>query len=267
MSTLTKHIFPQQLFKNIHSANLHGIHFSEASSDATQNRHNKSLPLSSWRRVGIFTTGNEPSRSQISSQSLNEVYIYWLLPNRHWIRNKRHGEFFSYNFVFVCQFESAHVALWRLTRLAPGACVPRILSLSSCSPSWWSGLLGVVPSLDGLHPASSMDPILLHRIPARTWSEQCMPSADTPGGSSVGSVGGSQVLIPLSYRCLRCGWTISSRLRYAHQGMGYVGLASGLLHQGRRERRTWPLKEHTQLLLRMSAVIGRYGPHLMIMTR
>ena len=129
-----------------------------------------------------------------------------------------------------------------LTFSSRSMCPTHPVSLLSCSPSWWSGLLGVVPSLDGLHPASSMDPILLRRIPARTWSEQCIPSADTsPGNSSVGSVRGSQVLIPLSYRCLRCGWTISSQLSYAHKGMGYVGLASGLLHQGRRERRTRPL--------------------------
>ena len=75
---------------------------------------------------------------------------------------------------------------------APGTCVPHILSLSSCTLSWWSRLLGVVPSLDSLHPASSMDPIPFGCIPARTWSERCMPSTDTSGGSSVGSVGGSK---------------------------------------------------------------------------
>ena len=52
-----------------------------------------------------------------------------------------------------------------------------------------------------------------------------------------------QVSILLCYRCLRCGWTISNQLRCAHQGMGSVGLASGLLHQGCRERRTWLLQE------------------------
>ena len=50
--------------------------------------------------------------SQISShsQSLNEVHIFWLQP-----KSATKFEFFSYIFVFDCQFESAHVALWRLT--------------------------------------------------------------------------------------------------------------------------------------------------------
>ena len=68
--------------------------------------------------------------------------------------------------------------------LAPGASVSCILSLPSCSPSWWSRLLGIVPSLDSLHPASSMDPILLRCIPVRTWSEQCILSADSDNPGS-----------------------------------------------------------------------------------
>ena len=41
--------------------------------------------------------------SQIS-QSLNEIHIYRLQP-----KSATKGEFFSYNFVFDCQFESAHL--------------------------------------------------------------------------------------------------------------------------------------------------------------
>ena len=44
--------------------------------------------------------------SQISSQSLNEIHICRLQP-----KSATKGEFFSYIFVFDCQFESAHVAL------------------------------------------------------------------------------------------------------------------------------------------------------------
>ena len=49
--------------------------------------------------------------SQISSQSLNEIHICRLQP-----KSATKGEgFFSYIFVFDCQFESILVALWRLT--------------------------------------------------------------------------------------------------------------------------------------------------------
>ena len=44
--------------------------------------------------------------SQISSQSLNEIHIFQLQP-----KSATKGEFFSYIFVFDCQFESALVAL------------------------------------------------------------------------------------------------------------------------------------------------------------
>ena len=47
--------------------------------------------------------------SQISSQSLNEIHIYWLQP-----KSATKGELFSYIFVFDCQFESVHIALWCL---------------------------------------------------------------------------------------------------------------------------------------------------------
>ena len=46
--------------------------------------------------------------SQISSQSLNEIYICRLQPKS---ATKGKGFFFIYFFVFHCLFESAHVAL------------------------------------------------------------------------------------------------------------------------------------------------------------
>ena len=46
--------------------------------------------------------------SQISSQSLNEIHTCRLQP-----QSATKGEFFSY--CLDCQFQSAHVALWRLT--------------------------------------------------------------------------------------------------------------------------------------------------------
>ena len=48
--------------------------------------------------------------SKISSQSLNEIHIYRLQS-----KSATKCEFFSYIFVFDCQFESAHVALCPLT--------------------------------------------------------------------------------------------------------------------------------------------------------